>query len=185
MIVSLDNLYHSEFSFLPARSEKGDLEFVDIITSFASAHGDVRIPTELVLPRMSDDEQCRLFVEKLELIETCQHFFIQHKLFAWLNLTPQVATLLLERDNYAGELLKYPFIELLINENYPHLNEGKDNRGLLSLSQVYPLALGNWGAGNSTMKAVFDGLFTRVMLDKSFIQQQITHRSFEPFIRAI
>ena len=28
------------------------------------------------------------------------------------------------------------------------------------------------------MKAVFDGLFTRVMLDKSFIQQQITHRSF-------
>ncbi|EHC2677297.1 TPA: anti-FlhDC factor, partial [Escherichia coli] len=43
----------------------------------------------------------------------------------------------------------------------------------------------NLGAGNSTMKAVFDGLFTRVMLDKSFIQQQITHRSFEPFIRAI
>ncbi|MCP3508881.1 EAL domain-containing protein, partial [Escherichia coli] len=51
--------------------------------------------------------------------------------------------------------------------------------------QVYPLVLGNLGAGNSTMKAVFDGLFTRVMLDKSFIQQQITHRSFEPFIRAI
>ena len=111
--------------------------------------------------------------------------FIQHKLFAWLNLTPQVATLLLDRDNYAGELLKYPFIELLINENYPHLNEGKDNRDLLSLSQMYPLVLGNLGAGNSTMKAVFDGLFTRVMLDKSFIQQQITHRSFEPFIRAI
>lgn len=96
-----------------------------------------------------------------------------------------MATLLLERDNYAGELLKYPFIELLINENYPHLNEGKDNRDLLSLSQMYPLVLGNLGAGNSTMKAVFDGLFTRVMLDKSFIQQQITHRSFEPFIRAI
>lgn len=70
------------------------------------------------------------------------------------NLTPQVATLLLERDNYAGELLKYPFIELLINENYPHLNEGKDNRDLLSLSQMYPLVLGNLGAGNSTMKAV-------------------------------
>ncbi|ENG6135967.1 EAL domain-containing protein [Escherichia coli] len=84
------------------------------------------------------------------------------------------------------ELLKScQLIELLINENYPHLNEGKDNRGLLSLSQVYPLVLGNLGAGNSTMKAVFDGLFTRVMLDKSFIQQQITHRSFEPFIRAI
>ena len=100
-------------------------------------------------------------------------------------IAQQVATLLLDRDNFAGELLKYPFIELLINENYPHFNEGKDNRDLLSLSQMYPLVLGNLGAGNSTMKAVFDGLFTRVMLDKSFIQQQITHRSFEPFIRAI
>lgn len=106
------------------------------------------------------------------MLKSCQHFFIQHKLFAWLNLTPQVATLLLDRDNYAGELLKYPFIELLINENYPHLDEGKDNRDLLSLSQMYPLVLGNLGAGNSTMRAVFDGLFTRVMLDKSFIQQQ-------------
>ena len=69
MIVSLDYLYHSEFSFLPARSEKGDLEFVDIVTNFVSPDGDVHMPTELVMPRMSDDEQCRLFAEKLELIE--------------------------------------------------------------------------------------------------------------------
>ncbi|TMQ91275.1 EAL domain-containing protein, partial [Escherichia coli] len=82
------------------------------------------------------------------------------------------ATLLFERDNYAGVLLKYPFIELLINENYPHLNEGKDNRDLLSLSLMYPLVLGNFGAGISTIKAVFACLFTRVILAKSFIQQQ-------------
>ncbi len=65
--------------FLPARNEKGNLEYVDIITSFASAQGDVRIPTELVLPRMSDEEQCRLFTEKLELIETCQHFLFNER----------------------------------------------------------------------------------------------------------
>lgn len=65
--------------------------------------------------------------------------FIQHKLFARLNLTPQVATLLLDRDNYAGELLKYPFIELLINENYPHLDEGKDNRDLFPYRKCIPL----------------------------------------------
>ncbi len=137
----------------------------------------MRIPTSRVIAQLTEEQHWQLFSEQLELLKSCQHFFIQHKLFAWLNLTPQVATLLLERDNYAGELLKYPFIELLIDRNYPHLNEGKDNRGLLSLSQVYPLVLGNLGAGNSTMKAVFDGLFTRVMLDKSFIQQQIAHRS--------
>lgn len=45
----------------------------------------------------------------------------------------QVVILLLERDNYAGELLKYLFIELLINENYLYFNEGKDNCGFLFL----------------------------------------------------
>ena len=44
MIVSMDTLYHSEFSFLPARNEKGDLEYVDIITSFASAQGECVYP---------------------------------------------------------------------------------------------------------------------------------------------
>ncbi|VCY75902.1 Putative anti-FlhC(2)FlhD(4) factor YdiV [Escherichia coli] len=34
------------------------------------------------------------------------------------------------------------------------------------------------------MKAVLM-VFSPASLDKSFIQQQITHRSFEPFIRAI
>ncbi len=177
MKIFLENLYHSDCYFLPIRDNQQDLVGVELITHFSSEDGTVRIPTSRVIAQLTEEQHWQLFSEQLELLKSCQHFFIQHKLFAWLNLTPQVATLLLDRDNYAGELLKYPFIELLINENYPHLNEGKDNRGLLSLSQVYPLVLGNLGAGNSTMKAVFDGLFTRVMLDKSFIQQQITHRS--------
>ncbi len=178
MKIFLENLYHSDCYFLPIRDNQQLLVGVELITHFSSEDGTVRIPTSRVIAQLTEEQHWQLFSEQLELLKSCQHFFIQHKLFAWLNLTPQVATLLLERDNYAGELLKYPFIELLINENYPHLNEGKDNRDLLSLSQMYPLVLGNLGAGNSTMKAVFDGLFTRVMLDKSFIQQQITHRSF-------
>lgn len=185
MKIFLENLYHSDCYFLPIRDNQQDLVGVELITHFSSEDGTVRIPTSRVIAQLTAEQHWQLFSEQLELLKSCQHFFIQHKLFAWLNLTPQVTTLLLDRDNYAGELLKYPFIELLINENYPHLDEGKDNRDLLSLSQMYPLVLGNLGAGNSTMKAVFDGLFTRVMLDKSFIQQQITHRSFEPFIRAI
>ncbi|CAM6233605.1 EAL domain, c-di-GMP-specific phosphodiesterase class I (or its enzymatically inactive variant) [Escherichia coli] len=185
MKIFLENLYHSDCYFLPIRDNQQDLVGVELITHFSSEDGTVRIPTSRVIAQLTEEQHWQLFSEQLELLKSCQHFFIQHKLFAWLNLTPQVATLLLDRDNYAGELLKYPFIELLINENYPHLDEGKDNRDLFSLSQMYPLVLGNLGAGNSTMKAVFDGLFTRVMLDKSFIQQQITHRSFEPFIRAI
>lgn len=154
MKIFLENLYHSDCYFLPIRDNQQDLVGVELITHFSSEDGTVRIPTSRVIAQLTEEQHWQLFSEQLELLKSCQHFFIQHKLFAWLNLTPHVATLLLDRDNFAGELLKYPFIELLINENYPHFNEGKDNRDLLSLSQMYPLVLGNLGAGNSTMKAV-------------------------------
>ncbi len=185
MIVSLDYLYHSEFSFLPARSEKGDLESVDIVTNFVSPDGNVRMPTELVMPRMSDDEQCRLFAEKLELIETCQHFFIQRKIPAWINLTPAVANILLSDAEYASRVERFSFIELTINESYPELNSGKENPTLAALAARFPLILTNYGAGGISTRAIFDGLFKRVVLDKNFVQQRITHISFEPFMRAI
>lgn len=185
MIVSLDNIYHSEFSFLPARSENGDLEFVDIITNFVSQDGVVHMPTELVLPRLSDDEQCRLFAEKLELIETCQHFFIQRGISAWINLTPAVANSLLSDTEYASRVERFSFLELAINESYPELNNGKGNPTLAALATRFPLILTNFGAGGISTRAIFDGLFKRVVLDKNFVQQRIAHISFEPFMRAI
>jgi EAL domain-containing protein (putative c-di-GMP-specific phosphodiesterase class I) len=185
MIVSLDNLYHSEFSFLPARREKGDLEFVEILTHFVSSDGVVRMPTGLVMPQMSDDEQCRLFIEKLELIETCQHFFIQRKIPAWINLTPAVANTLLSEAEYASRIERFPFIEFTINESYPDLNKGKENPTLAALAARFPLVLTNFGAAGISTRAIFDGLFKRVVMDKNFIQQRIAQNSFEPFMRAI
>ncbi|MFS9434076.1 EAL domain-containing protein [Citrobacter sp. C348] len=185
MIVSLDNLYHSEFSFLPARSAGGDLKYVDIITHFVSPDGVVHMPSGLVIPRMSDDEQRRLFSEKLELIETCQHFFIQRNISAWLNLTPAVANTLLLDAEYASRIERFSFIELTINESFPELNKGKENPILAALAARFPLVLTNFGAPGISTRAIFDGLFKRVVLDKHFIQQRITQNSFEPFMRAI
>lgn len=185
MKVLLENVYHSDCYFLPIRDSQQNLVGIELITHFSSEDGTVRIPTTRVMAQLSEEQHWQLFVEQLELLKSCQHFFIRHKLFAWVNLTPQVARLLLIDNNYAAQLLKIPFVELRINENYPQLNEGKDNYNLLHLSQIFPLVLGNLGAGNSTMKAIFDGLFTRVMLDKGFVQQQIANTSFAPFIRTI
>ena len=185
MKILLDNVYHSDCYFLPIRDSRQNLVGVEIITHFSSEDGMVRIPTTRVMAQLSEEQHWQLFAEQLELLKSCQHFFIQHKIFAWINLTPQVAKLLLGANNYADQPLKFPFIELRINENYPQLNEGKDNCNLWRLSQICPLVLGDLGAGNSTMKAIFDGLFTRVMLDKGFVQQQIANTSFAPFIRAI
>ncbi|MDN8600062.1 EAL domain-containing protein [Citrobacter sp. S2-9] len=185
MIVSLDNPYHSDLWFLPARSEKGDLVGVEIIANFVSDDGSVRMPTELVIPRLSPEEQCRLFEEKLSLIEACQHFFIQQKLNAWIKLTPAVVEALFYDDEFTSRVKRFSFIELMINENYPELNRGKENPQLAKLAAQFPLILANFGAGDSSMKAIFDGLFKRVVLDKSFVQHRAMSVSFEPFMQAI
>lgn len=75
MIASLDELYHSELFFLPVMDENARLVGLEIIATFAAEDGAVRMPTELVAPRLSVEEQYCLFVEKLALLETCQHLF--------------------------------------------------------------------------------------------------------------
>lgn len=121
MIASLDELYHSELFFLPVMDENARLVGLEIIATFAAEDGAVRMPTELVAPRLSVEEQYCLFVEKLALLETCQHFFIQHKLIAWLNLPPAISDLLLDSELFP-RAARFPFLELAINENYPGLN---------------------------------------------------------------
>ncbi|EAB6415716.1 anti-FlhDC factor YdiV [Salmonella enterica subsp. enterica] len=185
MIASLDELYHSELFFLPVMDENARLVGLEIIATFAAEDGAVRMPTELVAPRLSVEEQYCLFVEKLALLETCQHFFIQHKLIAWLNLPPAISDLLLLDSELFSRAARFPFLELAINENYPGLNRGKNNETLANLAMHFPLMLANFGAGEASTKAIFDGLFKRVMLDKNFIQQRAEMISFEPFMHAI
>uniref|UniRef100_UPI00201E1C31 hypothetical protein n=1 Tax=Salmonella enterica TaxID=28901 RepID=UPI00201E1C31 len=64
MIASLDELYHSELFFLPVMDENARLVGLEIIATFAAEDGAVRMPTELVAPRLSVEEQYCLFVGK-------------------------------------------------------------------------------------------------------------------------
>lgn len=152
MIASLDELYHSELFFLPVMDENARLVGLEIIATFAAEDGAVRMPTELVAPRLSVEEQYCLFVEKLALLETCQHFFIQHKLIAWLNLPPAISDLLLLDSELFSRAARFPFLELAINENYPGLNQGKNNETLANLAMHFPLMLANFGAGRRRLK---------------------------------
>ena len=110
MKVLLENVYHSDCYFLPIRDSQQNLVGIELITHFSSEDGTVRIPTTRVMAQLSEEQHWQLFVEQLELLKSCQHFFIRHKLFAWVNLTPQVARLLLIDNNYAAQLLKIPFV---------------------------------------------------------------------------
>ena len=185
MNISLDNMYHSELYFQPARNVQQKLIGLSIIANFVSDDGKVRIPTELALPRLSPEEQCQLFIEKLALLETCQHFFIQHKLIAWIYINPAVVPLLLMNSERVSAVKRFSFLELMINENFPELADGNENNTLNALAERFPLVLANFGAGESANKAIFDGLFKRIILDRNFVYRRATQLSFEPFMRAI
>jgi EAL domain-containing protein (putative c-di-GMP-specific phosphodiesterase class I) len=185
MIVSIDETYRSELSFLPARSGFGLLVGLEIVVNFVGSVGNVRAPAELVSPRLKTSDALALFREQLALAESCKLFFIQHQLIAWINIPPEIADVLILDEELAATIARLPFLELTINENFPDLNNGRENPQLASLCDRYPVVLANFGAGNITSKAIFDGLFSRVALDKNFVHQRLTSRSFEPFMRAI
>ena len=132
MIITLDNAYQSELLLLPARNSAGELKGLEILVNFTGVDSDVRIPTELVIPRLSAAEELALFNEKLQLLDTCKLFFIQHQLIAWINITPAIVEFLLSNGNAVSILERYPFLEFTVNENYPGLNNGKDDLQLVS-----------------------------------------------------
>lgn len=185
MIVSLDNTYCSQLFFLPARNSDGHLVGLKVVSQFTGRDNHIRIPTSLVLPRLAPQQEITLFQEKLALLNNCQLFFRQHNLKAWITALPGLVTALLTDDELAASAQRFPFLELAVSESYPGLNQVDENHPLAHLYQHFPLVLSDFGSGDASTRAVFSGLFTRIVLDRSFVQRQSKSASFEPFLRAI
>lgn len=156
-----------------------------MVSHFSGVNNHVRIPTSLVLPRLTPQEEIILFQEKLALLMTYQFFFLQHGLKAWVTIPPGVVDALLTQDDLAADALRFPFLELAISESFPGLDQVDEQHPLAQLCQRFPLVLSDFGSGDASTKAVFAGLFTRVVLDRNFVQRQVKSVSFEPFMRAI
>ena len=137
------------------------------------------------MPRLTAQEEIALFQEKLALLTTCQLFFIQHGLKAWITIPPGVVDALLTQDELAASAERFSFLELAVSESFPGLNQIDGNHPLARLCQRFPLVLSDFGSGDASTKAVFAGLFSRVVLDRNFVQRQAKSASFEPFMRAI
>lgn len=185
MIVTLDRIWRSELLFLPARNAAGKLIGLKIVAHFIGVENAVRIPTNLILPRLTPDEEVTLFREKLALLNTCQLFFIQQQVTAWLAVTPAVVTALLNDPALAADVSRFTFAELVVNERFPGLNQPDENHPLTQLAQKFSLVLSNFGSGDASTRAVFAGLFQRIVIDRQFVQRQLASASFEPFMRAI
>lgn len=185
MIVSLDVAYCSQLYFLPLRLPEGELFGVELITHFSTLDEAVRIPTELIVPYITLEQELTLFQEKLSLLETQRDFFIAQHLVAWVNINEDIVDAILSTPELISRLQQLAFIRLTVRESFQDLNLGRDNLQLREISQHLPLTLGDFGAGIATTKSIFDGLFSAVMLDNTFIHKQIHSPSFVPFMKAI
>lgn len=185
MIVMLDIAYQSELLLLPARQDSGALTGLEIVVNFVGVDNQIRIPTELVRPYLTPEQELMLFQEQLAMLDSCKLFFIQQQLTAWINISPVIVEYLSAEQNGVSICEQYPWLEFTINENYPGLNKGNMNTALMDFARRFPLVLGNFGAGDASTKAIFDGMFKRVALDKNFIQQHLTDNTFELLLRAI
>jgi len=185
MIISLDKTWRSELLFNPARNAEGKLQGLEIVVNFVGVNREEQTPAELILPYLAPQQTEMLFIEQLHLLSVCQHFFIQHQITAWINITPTIVDRLLQDDDLAASVNRFPFIEFMINENYLSLSSEGENRLLSQLSSRYPLVLANFGAGAASTRAVFERLFARVRLDKHFVSQRLKSPSFQPFMQAI
>ncbi|WMY72648.1 EAL domain-containing protein [Buttiauxella selenatireducens] len=185
MNLELDAQYRSDFYFQPVYLPDGGVLGVELIVNFVGVDAPVRIPTELVAQVIKSEQQLILFSEQLELLNNYQEFFKTQRIVVWVNISAVIADAILNDTDLASRLAQLPFIEFTINENFPELNRGIENACLMAMTRHYPLALANFGAGIATSKPIFDGIFKRVFLDKTFIHKQIKQRSFEPFMLAM
>lgn len=185
MILALDAQYHSDFYFQPIHLADGEVPGFELIVNFVGVDAPVRIPTELVSAVIKSEQQLILFNEQIDLLENYQAFFKTQNKVVWVNISAAIVDAILASPELHARLARLSFIEFAVNENFPELNLGNQNTRLMALGKNYPLVLGNFGAGMATTKPIFDGLFKRVFLDKSFIHKQMKQRSFEPFLLAL
>lgn len=88
-----------------------------------------------------------------------------------LKIDRALSELVIRDEKIKQTLNALPFIQLEINENFPNLDEGKDNPNILALSKSFNLWLDNFGSGKTNLKPFYDGLFRHVKLDPRFVQR--------------
>lgn len=185
MKIHLQADYKTHNGFCPIYAPDGQLMSVEMLTHFTHAAANVSIPQEILTPQLNDQQRLRLMQDKINIISRHHDFFIQHNVNVVINIDIALAKTILESDLLLKKMHLLNCVELGISENFPGLKAGDANDYLQGLREGFSLSLNNYGAGQATSKAIFDDLFYRIKLDKSFIHNGIRRLSFQPFIGAI
>ncbi|MCU5774935.1 EAL domain-containing protein [Erwiniaceae bacterium BAC15a-03b] len=177
--------YDISAAFYPIYTLTGQLTAVELISWFSHETANVAIPVEMLIAQLTFEQRIALLQSQISLVEKHYDFFSHHDLHVAINIDEMIAQAILDSEFLLHKMGLLDCLELEINESFANLSEGRDNPLLAALSDQFYLSLQNFGAGKATPKAVYDNLFYRVKLDKTFIQHNIRRLSFAPFINAV
>ncbi|WP_173633989.1 EAL domain-containing protein [Paramixta manurensis] len=177
--------YQSHTAFNPVYSPHGHLIAVDLISEFSHPAALVAVSQEIALLQWDAEQHLATLQSQINTIEKHHDFFKRHAVPAVLSITEHMAAAILQSEFLLHRMQQLGCLELGINENFTDFKLGKENPILLALSEQFNLTLNNFGSGYAPAKAVYDNLFSRVKLDKSFVYQNSKRASFIPFMQAV
>lgn len=177
--------YSIHTAFNPVYALNGRLLAVDLLSSFIHSSHNVSVPQDILLAQLDDDQRLLTLQKQITLIEQYHDFFIQNNIAVILSLDETMARTILSSEFLLRKLRPLSALELALSETFPDFKLGRDNPVLSTLSDNFTLTLNNFGAGKAPAKAVYDNLFTRIKLDRHFLQQTLKRASFSAILKAV
>ena len=124
------------------------------------------------------------FISLLHFIEGKARYIERHDLLLVLPIGFVIGSVLSHETNISKLIDTYPFIRLMISEDFPNLIDGRKNRLLEHICTQYKIWLSNLGSGVRTnLVAVMDGCFEGLLLDKAFTVANIDKAIFSAVVR--
>ncbi|VEA65454.1 Cyclic di-GMP regulator CdgR [Serratia plymuthica] len=163
----------------------GRLLAVEILCRFNSLDGGLAMPADIGITLLTPAQRIELFNEQLRLAEQHASWFIEHDVLLTLNIEETLVDAILTDDLLCQRLRQWSFIALEISEAFPNLSAGKNNTKVSRLSEMFTLWLDNFGSGQATLNALYDGLFDYVKIDKHFYWQLFTHQGYDVVIDSL
>ncbi|SFM94664.1 EAL domain-containing protein [Izhakiella capsodis] len=185
MKIHLEADYISSPLFYPTYRPDGTLLSVTLQLHFHQINANVSIPQEVVLLQLDDEQRLSLLQKKLQIAEKISLFLLERQIRIIITVDEWMAQTIVDSEFLQHKVAGIAALELEVTEQFSGINNGIENVLLKKLYQITSLALANYGAGKANSRAVYDSVFQRITIDKSFIQKQIGKLSFDPFFDAI
>ncbi|KAA9001226.1 EAL domain-containing protein [Affinibrenneria salicis] len=171
MRIRLDVDYISSYVFWPIYRPDMRLLALEMMPRFNSGDGALSIHKEILVPQLSVEQKQTMLLEQLSFIKSNADWFIRNQIILVIKVDQDRVRRIIRDEALRTDINNAPFIQFEINENFPNLSLGKENKNLATLSRYFTLWLDNLGSGKSNLKALYDNLFGYVKIDQNLVRE--------------